>query len=205
MKNFKLLSFFSLLLVVLQSCNFDDNGDPYITSFGWIIFISIPILIIIAAIVGSIQTSKEKLICQKLDIDYDTNLQVGKYVGGHPDIDIEIPFIKLNFNDGYLLLLNYEINKDYIKAKILLDDITDIVVEDASTFEKRVTLGRAVLVGVFALAWKKNTKKESTFLTITWKSGRFEHNTIFAFEGENTLNAANSLRNKLIKIIEKKE
>ena len=38
---------------------------------------------------------------------------------------------------------------------IPIDSIKSINIEDASSFNKKLSLGRVMLVGVFALAWKK--------------------------------------------------
>ena len=57
-----------------------------------------------------------------------------------------------------------------------------------------------MLTGVFAFAWKKKTKHELAYITIYWNDGKFDHETIFEFEGRNAMTRANSSRNKLINL-----
>lgn len=83
------------------------------------------------------------------------------------------------------------------------DSVTNIIIEDKSTIEHRVTMGRLLTVGVFAFAWKKKKKNNDAFLIIEWKIGdRFSNETIFEFEGKNAMQMANIARNKIIKGIE---
>jgi len=83
-------------------------------------------------------------------------------------------------------------------ARISNDSITNIVIEDSSTIEKRVSFGRVFLVGIFALAWQKKKKNELAYLIIEWNDGRFDHETMFQFEGKDAMTKANTARNKLI-------
>lgn len=86
-------------------------------------------------------------------------------------------------------------------AEIPISSIKDIVIEDASTIEKKVTLGRMLAVGLFAFALKKEVKTKLSYLTIKWNDGKFEHETIFEFKGEKSIENCNTARNKLIRII----
>ena len=56
-----------------------------------------------------------------------------------------------------------------------------------------------LLVGVFALAWKKKKKNEEAFLNINWTDGKYEHETLFQFEDKGAFQEANKVRNSLIK------
>ncbi len=78
-------------------------------------------------------------------------------------------------------------------------NIKNILVEDQSTVERRVTLGRMLLVGIFAFAWSKRQKNELAYLIFEWSDGRFEHETIFEFEGRDAMVKANTARNGVIK------
>ena len=86
-------------------------------------------------------------------------------------------------------------------AKIPRDAIKNILAEDQSTVEKRITVDRLLLIGDFAFAWKKKAKNEVAFLTIEWNDGRFDNETIFEFEGKDAMEKANTARNQLIKIV----
>ena len=76
--------------------------------------------------------------------------------------------------------------------------IKTIIVEDESTFEKKVTLARLALVGIFAFGIKKKKKNEIAYLTISWNDDRFDYSTIFEFEGVGSLHKANLVKSKII-------
>lgn len=130
----------------------------------------------------------------------DFRLSNAKYVGGHPNADMEfshVAFVPVNdvieFYYGQFIIKG----NDY-KFSIKKSDIKNISFEDATTMEKRVTLGRVLLVGVFALAWRKKKKNEIAFVVIDWNDGQFDHSTTFSFEGSNAAQQANMFRNRLI-------
>lgn len=87
-------------------------------------------------------------------------------------------------------------------AEIPIEAVSDITIEDASSIEKKITVGRIFLVGIFALGWRKKKKNELAFLVIEWKKGKFEHFTTFSFEGKEAFQNANTARNKLISYCE---
>ena len=126
--------------------------------------------------------------------------ELGSYVGGHPDINdlIEsVSFVK--YQDNLELYKYKTATIPLLIATIPTESIEDIHYEDASSLEKKITLGRILLVGVFALAWKKNKKKELSFVVIEWKNGKFKNSITFSFEGKDSVQKANSARNELIK------
>lgn len=127
-----------------------------------------------------------------------TSFQATAYKGGHPNLDNELNPVYLNLKDAQIEISSNSFGWSGTAA-IKYSQVKNIVVEDATTFEKRVTLGRVLLVGVFALAWRKNKKKEASYLTIDWNDGRFDHQTIFEYDGTGSLNRANTTRNAIIK------
>lgn len=86
-------------------------------------------------------------------------------------------------------------------ANIPRDAMKNILAEDQSTVEKRVTVERLLLNEDFAFSWKKKARNEEAFLTIEWNDGRFDHETIFEFEGKDAMQKANTARNQLINIV----
>lgn len=122
-----------------------------------------------------------------------------KYVSGHPDINAPAP-ISVRSKDGDLYLLRMAFSTNPI-ATIKGDSIVNVVVEDETTFSNKVTLARMALVGVFAFAMKKRKKAELAYLTIKWNDGRFEHETVFEYEGTGSLAKANTDRNRILKWI----
>ena len=136
-----------------------------------------------------------------MGINVNDLIPIGKYAGGHPEIDKIIESCNIYLKNGALHICEYDTRQLLsTKSTIKVSAITDIQVEDASTLDKKVTLGRVLLVGVFALAWRKNKKDEHAFVCVDWNDGKFDHSTIFAFEGKNSMQSANTARNALIKI-----
>lgn len=48
---------------------------------------------------------------------------------------------------------------------------------------------------------EEKEKNELAYLTIEWNDGKFDHETIFEFEGVGSMQNANTARNKLIKTV----
>ena len=120
------------------------------------------------------------------------------YKHGHPNID-RPNMINIGFKDKNIHFLNFKFDS---VALIENEKIKNILVEDQTTFEKKVTLARMAMVGIFAFALKKNKKNELAYLTISWNDGRFDHDTIFEFQGIGSMTKANQIRNRMIKEIQ---
>lgn len=129
-------------------------------------------------------------------------LRMGALVSGHPEVDERVPLCGAFIKGKGLHLLQYYDELLNVKPKPLgvipCDAVSNVLVEDQSTIEKRITATRMILVGVFALAWRKKTKKELAYLTIFWNKGKFENETVFEFESKDSLARANKLRNAII-------
>ena len=124
------------------------------------------------------------------------------YAGGHPNANNNFPSVAYVVKDETLKFytMPYSFQMPTLKFDIKKDAVKNISIEDASTMEKRVTLGRVLLVGVFALAWRKKKKNELAFVVIDWNDGKFDHSTTFSFEGKDAAQEANRFRNELIAI-----
>jgi hypothetical protein len=120
----------------------------------------------------------------------------GSLAGGHPDIDKEITHVKILANNEKFAICDISFSP---KGEILKNQVKDVVLENASTFEKRISAGRLLLVGAFALAWKKKSRNENAYVIVEWNDGRFDHSTSFLFEGTGSVQNANSARNWMIK------
>nr|WP_294897851.1 hypothetical protein [uncultured Pedobacter sp.] len=161
----------------------------------------IVVLVIISKNSNKSNTSNISKRLTDLGIDSSNIVQAGKYVSGHPEIDKEFTHTVL-LRKADNIVVSQQLNTGMMpsnRAYIPIENIKDIAAEDASTFERRVTLGRVLLTGVFALAWRKKKKNEMAFLTIEWNDGRFDHSTVFNFEGFQAMQSANTARNQLIK------
>lgn len=171
------------------------------------------LLLIAALFLGMLnagnQIERDKEI-KKMGLDLEKMIPAGKYVHGHPKLDDPIQFTLIDSDKENLLIYNenrpienaWTPPPPEMIATIPLDKISDIVAEDSSTVERRVTLGRLAIAGVFAFALKKKKKDELAYLSIKWKQGKFQHETFFEFEGKGAMSMANKARNCLISIIE---
>ena len=168
-----------------------------------VILISVFVLLYM---LGSDMNEKQQTMSSKLKkegFNIDLLIPLGNYVGGHYKQDKEVNFCYCYPGENELKFYEWSdktirpIKRFSIEKKL----ITNISVEDASSIESKVTLGRVLLVGLFALAWKKKKKNELYFVSITWKEGNFTHDTIFSFEGNDSSSNANLTRNKLMRLV----
>jgi hypothetical protein len=144
------------------------------------------------------QTRKLQVDLKERGYDLTDYAFAGSLIGGHPDIDKGLKTCKLISNADKIAICNPMLIPQGVIYK---QAIKNVVFEDATTFGKRVSAGRVLLVGIFALAWRKKTKNESAYVIIDWTDERFEHSTSFLFEGKGSNTRANTCRNWLIKKI----
>lgn len=157
--------------------------------------------IVIGYFVGDAQDKKEKKeIIESRGLTENEVAYIGSYVGGHPALDDTIPLCH-TYKKGSNLILTKGLSLEEVReSEIPITNIDNIILQDASTINKRITAGRLLLVGVFALAWQKKEKSEMAFVEIQWHQGKFDHQTLFCFEGDGAFQRANKARNLLIKI-----
>ena len=178
---------------------------------GWIIFAICLFLFLMYIDKRSVENEKKQ---KEIDNNLDNNLiemgysiqlkiHTGKYFSGHPDINTPVEKTIIYPIDGILAIMNAtSYNTAPVKiAEINNSFIKNVQVLDKTSIENKVTLGRVLLTGVFALAWKKKKVNEAAYLTIEWNDGRFDHETIFEYEGKGSMQAANTARNKIIQVI----
>jgi hypothetical protein len=167
----------------------------------WIIVIG---LVVIFIIIGVTSSNKEKNIKEELKakgLNFDAFVSVGTYVGGHPDRNENVDNCFANKESDTMVFYRKIIaEKPERKFSINIENIKNITVEDASSIEKKITVGRLLLVGVFALAWRKKKTNELAFVVTEWNDGKFDHSTTFSFEGKEAMTKANTARNSLIKM-----
>ena len=132
--------------------------------------------------------------------------RIGKYLAGHPQINNVIENAGYVNREDDIIIVTFNSSSSYDNrysgnenTSLKKSGIKNILVEDASTMEKRVTLGRVLLVGIFALAWKKKKINQVAFVTIEYNDGKFDHDIIFQFDGDGAMTLANTARNTLIK------
>jgi len=201
-----------MLLFVLYSCENDRYGyGVHLTTTGWVIILAIPVIVavffisvIISAIFGDAEQENAKAKKRYGLNPEDKPVKIGKYVGGHPKMNEQIEYCSWFGRDGELIFCKNEFRFSLLGKpvmKIPINAVRNVILEDSSTMDRRVTLGRVLLVGIFALAWRKNKKNEMAFVVIEWKDDRFEHSTMFAYEGKGATQKANNDRNELIAAI----
>ncbi len=121
-------------------------------------------------------------------------MSAGKYISGHPDVNEAVEEVKCDFANGEIEL--HDKAKKF--ASIAMDRVKDVSFNDASTMEKKLTATRLLTLGVFAFAAKKKTKNELYYVSIDWNDGRFDHSTVFEFDGKNANAEANTFRNAIM-------
>lgn len=194
-----------LCLFALTSCEYDDNGDASLSPIGWFIIIGFIVALICTAISSNKTKKKSTENLAKNGLSFADFKNVGMYAGGHPSLNDSIKNVfALKKEDKLIFYIEkiegVEMPEIIPNSEIPIKDITDIKLEDSSSIEHRITLGRLILVGVFAFAWKKKKKNEIASVTIYWSMGKFNQETIFIFEGKDAMQKANTARNELMKM-----
>jgi hypothetical protein len=156
------------------------------------------IIIILVVIFSKMKGKEHEALKKEFGLDIMAFKELGRYVGGHPDIDTPIERLRGAIKDGNLMLF-LELVPPTHKGNIPLNKIKKISIEDESTVTKRITVGRLLAVGVFALAWKKKQLEEHVYVVIEWNDGRFDHETIFEYEGTGSRESGNIIRNWMLK------
>ncbi len=186
------------------------------------IIIGLLVLVVIGFFQAAKKTSKskhekEKELSDKYNLDESNELFSAKYLGGHPSINNNGD-LRVFHKNNQLVLVSFftELVSDdkvgqydkydfYICGSIDFASIKEVTLEDQSTIENRITVGRMLLVGPLAFAWKKKEKIESAYLILDWNDGTFNHKTLFEFTGSSSMQKANTARNKLINTVKKSE
>lgn len=193
------------LVPLLQSCVENANGEFSLSPFGWVILVGFIIFFLVMVILSSSEHDKSVAELKAEGLNFSDFKQIGMYAGGHPELNTSINNVSIRKVGNEIVffkskMYGFDKPEQIENANIPVESISDVKLEDASTIERHIGLGRLALVGIFAFAWKKKKKNEVAFLDIVWKKGRFGHDTIFMFQGHNALIMANTTRNDLIKM-----
>ena len=167
----------------------------------WTIVVIGIIFFIILGAYGTKQQEKASAKLVSMGYALESKIETGKYIAGHPDINDPILKTSIYPIDNRLeILFDAPFEQPVEKGSIFNDSIKNILVEDRSTIEKRVTATRLVLLGVLALVFRKKEKNELSYLTIEWNDGKFDHETIFEFEGTGATQTAYYYRNNILNV-----
>ena len=190
--------------LIATSCVVTDDGDFELT---WIFWVLLGVFIF-AVVLGAKDQKKTKAEMDSRGIKKSDFVKMGHIIAGHPDANDGVQNSLCQVKDGNIQFYNV---KDYsmfdmeaeipkrIQVMIPIDAIEDISIEDKTSIENKITVGRIFLVGIFAWGWKKKKVNEQAFVVIKWKTGKFVNETIFMFENKGALQLANTARNFLIK------
>lgn len=190
--------------LIATSCVVTDDGDFKLT---WVFWVLLGVFIF-AGVLGVKDQKKTKEEMSRRGIKISDFVKMGHIIAGHPDVDEGVQNSLCNIIDENIQFYTV---KDYsmfdmeaeiphkIKVTIPINEIEDITVEDKTSIENKITVGRIFLVGIFALGWKKKKVNEQAFVVIKWKNGKFVNETIFMFENKGALRLANTARNFLVK------
>jgi len=187
------------------SCtNTDEYGNTHVSDFGWLILIFAISFVAYIIYVMIQDKKKSKNFLKEKKLKLEDFYPVGNYVGGHPNLkniahDVYAVRFDKNINFYSIPVLGSSAPID-LKAFIPFDTINNITVEDKSSIERRMTVGRLFFTGIFAFAWKKKQRNNDAYLLIEWKDGRFMNTTTFNFTGDNAFLHANNARSAIIKL-----
>ncbi len=195
----------AISILTLPSCNAyrlivhsDNNFILYSLLLGAAIF-----ALVVLFVVYSNKKRREDVaehILNRQGLSARDFFESGTYIGGHPSATEIIHSLVFRRTPKefafYVRPANVYLPAE--KFSIPVDSVTNIDLEDTSTVEEKVTAHRILLLGPFALAFKKQIKRDSCFVSIEWNEGKQIYSTYFYFDGYNAMLNANEFRYKLI-------
>lgn len=200
-----------MTVFILQSCEINEStGEIEFTWLFWALLVGAILFFVFAIASATKDQKKNETLLGEMGIKKSDFVLSGTYVGGHVEINDTmenscllirkdcLEFCKAKYPPA--VKSGSEI-PEFTGATIPLDSIEDVSIEDRSQIQNKITAGRLLLVGVFALAWRKKKLQKMQFVVVKWKSGKFENETTFMFEGEQAMTDANILRNSVIKAV----
>ncbi|MBS4060276.1 MAG: hypothetical protein KG029_07760 [Bacteroidetes bacterium] len=168
------------------------------TTFFIIVAVFIFLILILHRSASKEQESNQ-IKMQSKGYQINKSIKTGKYIAGHPSLNNIVAKTDIFPVDDHLDIIDSSLITQVKIASIEKSSIKNIVIEDQTTIEKRVTVARLLLIGIFAFALRKKQVNEIAYLIIEWNDGRFDHETIFQFEGKEAMVNANTARNMIIK------
>ena len=98
----------------------------------------------------------------------------GTYLGGHPEHTEAMPGGITVKHDGVFF---YDLGKKYFIIEP--QDIVSAQFQTHKEISKHVTLGRVLLLGIFALAAKKKRAEDSSYMTLKFRYNNSEVELLF--------------------------
>lgn len=165
------------------------------------IYIVIGIAFIVGLILLGLHQNKKKK--EKLnELGGIDEFPVGKYLVGLQDAGNATDNVICVVTENEFVFIN-TFNKEL--GRIARNSINEVVLEDKSQIESRVTATRLLALGIFAFAAKKKSKIREYCVLVDWDDENGNtNNTIFEFSDKNSSANANNAMNSLKKYIEAK-
>ncbi len=205
MRKYIIYAFMAISLLTLPSCNAyrlivhsDNNFTLHILLLGAAI-----LAFVVLFVVYNNKKRREDVaehILNRQGLSARDFVESGTYIGGHPSVTEIIPSLVFRRTPNEFVFYVRPANV-YIPAEkfsIPVGSVASIELEDTSTVEEKVTAHRILLLGPFALAFKKQIKRDSCFVSIEWRDGEQIYSTYFYFDGYNAMLNANEFRYRLI-------
>ncbi len=113
--------------------------------------------------------------------------EMGTYLTGFSCADKKNFIICGEAKDHFIFISEDDLEE---LGKIPIKDITKVTIEDKTTIDKRVTLTRIAMIGIFALGVQKKRTEEVYFFVIDWNSGKIPDTAVFEFRRRDKANEA---------------
>jgi len=164
--------------------------------------IAIIVFVVLIILVALLFRKEKKIEDSQEQLSFKTTQKFPtQYISGHPEIK-EAEYVYLVKEADEIKIIERKLYQESLPyatlAIIPYNTITSVEVEDQSAMEKKFSLGRFMLIGVYAFAWLKKEPKETGYLVIKWKDVLGEHATIFKNEEKGALKDVALARNAIL-------
>ncbi|EPH12201.1 hypothetical protein HMPREF9713_01039 [Myroides odoratimimus CCUG 12700] len=158
----------------------------------------IAILLILYVIIYQIR----RLIRRSKLIRKNNLTNLGTLIYGHPDIDNSFDSCLGLIDNNDLVLSKISRGNIIHIAKIPKVGVINISILDQSTFENTETwIRQSYIFERYTIAFHNKVKNSLVYLIIKWNDGKFDHETVFAYNNDNAMGSANKARNNLIRAL----
>lgn len=131
-------------------------------------------------------------------------ISAGDYLSGFSTCTAPCAPVYVGFSSSEAMCFKVIKSKAVIEVgRMALASIKDVSLDDATTIENKVTLGRVLALGVFALAFKKKVKTEQYYVTVTYSGKQIDTQLVFQFDGNNSKTTASKLHQAFISNVNK--
>ncbi len=197
--------FMAISLLTLPSCNayrLIVHSDNNFTLHALLLGVAILAIAVLFVVYNNKKRREDvaEHILNRQGLSARDFVESGTYIGGHPSVTeiIHSLVFRRTPKDFVFYVRPANVYIPAEKFSIPVASVVSIELEDTSTVEEKVTAHRILLLGPFALAFKKQIKRDSCFVSVEWNEGKQIYSTYFYFDGYNAMLNANEFRYKLI-------